>query len=180
MSNIYCGNNANHPELLNGTQILGDRYGCLRKGIGVGRYLPYDASYLNDYAPIDNTKEYCGNNVNLPEEYNRFGTLKSCYTKGVGVGRRQKALEGPGPVNQIQPQIGENRPIMSLTSKILNIKNFILLLIFIIIFLSLYFTKPSFITKGGNGEDKDNIDIEKFTLILSVVLLVLIIISIFI
>lgn len=178
MPNIYCGNNANHPELLNGTQILGDRYGCLRKGIGVGRGLPYDASYLNDYAPIDDTREYCGNNIDLPRQYDSFGTLKSCYTKGVGVGRRQKALEGPGPVpNNI---IVNNPPTASLTSKIINIKNFILLLIFVIIFLSLYFTNPSFIKKGGSGTDKEDIDIEKFSLILTVALLILVIISIFI
>ncbi len=89
--NIYCGNNANHPELLNGTKILGTRYSCLQKGKLNGYSQPVDPNFLLPYQPIDTTKKYCGNSVNLPVGYDRFGGLYECYLKGMGVGKKLKA-----------------------------------------------------------------------------------------
>jgi len=88
---IYCGNNAEHHSLLDGSATLGTRYQCLRKGIGKGKSLPVDLDYLGSYSPIDNEKIYCGNNDNLPDGYDRFGNTTSCMQKGIGIGKKISA-----------------------------------------------------------------------------------------
>ena len=89
--NIYCGNNAQHPPLINGQKTLGTRNECLLKGIRIGNSLPVDPYFTLPYTPIDKTKKYCGSLPNLPAGYDRFGGLHECYSCGVGVGKRQKA-----------------------------------------------------------------------------------------
>ncbi len=89
--NIYCGNNAQHPPLINGQKKLGTRNECLLKGIRIGNSLPVDPYFTLAYSPIDKTKKYCGPLANLPAGYDRFGGLHECYSCGVGVGKRQKA-----------------------------------------------------------------------------------------
>ena len=162
MANIYCGNNANHPGLIGGAQILGNRYQCLQKGIGVGRNLPPDQNYLQPYVPINQTRSYCGNTAALPGGYNRMGELHECYTKGVGLGKAQRAQQGlVGPV-----------PQNSLTLWSLNL---LFIGIFIIIFLLLYFLKPSFVIKENENSQKE-IDMEKFIpdiLVIALILLIL-------
>jgi hypothetical protein len=97
MNPIYCGNNANHPDLLNGDRVLGTRYSCLQKGKSNGYSQPVDPNFLLPYQPIDQTKKYCGNNGALPGGYDRYGGLYECYLKGMGVGKRLKAQAGmPG------------------------------------------------------------------------------------
>jgi len=88
---MYCGNNSNHPDLLNGKKTIGTRYGCLLKGKSFGFEQPVDKNFLNPYVPIDNTKKYCGGSNVLPDGYDRFGGLYECYLKGIGVGKRLKA-----------------------------------------------------------------------------------------
>ena len=88
---MYCGNNRNSIELRTRRQVIGNRYGCLRKGIGVGLHvLPLDLSYNDEYVPIDNRKIYCGREDNLPANYNILGTNDMCFRKGVGVGKKLK------------------------------------------------------------------------------------------
>jgi hypothetical protein len=87
---IYCGNNRKDPRL-NSTHRIGTRYGCLKRGIGVGLNMPVDPSYAGEYEPIQNTKLYCGNKTRVPPGYNGYDTLGGCFRKGVGVGKRQKA-----------------------------------------------------------------------------------------
>jgi hypothetical protein len=91
MSNVYCGNNRLHKNLVNGISILGTRNQCLKKGIRLGINLPYDKNYLGEYEPIDPTKIYCGNNINLPIGYDRFGSIRECHQRGIGIGKRIKA-----------------------------------------------------------------------------------------
>lgn len=91
--NIYCGNNGQHPQLLNGTKVLGTRYGCLQKGLQRGNSLPVDPAFLLPYTPIVPNTKYCGNQNNLPNGYTRFGGLHECYLSGIGVGKRLKAEE---------------------------------------------------------------------------------------
>ena len=89
---MYCGNNSRNPSLLDGTKVVGNRRGCLKKGIGVGIHrIPLDLSYLQPYSPIDNRKIYCGNSGHLPQNYDLVGTLQQCYQIGVGVGKSIKA-----------------------------------------------------------------------------------------
>ena len=88
--NIYCGNNAHHPPLINGEKRLGTRNECLQKGIRIGNSMPVDPYFTLPYSPIDKTKKYCGPSSNLPAGYDRFGGLHECYSCGVGVGKRQK------------------------------------------------------------------------------------------
>ena len=89
---MYCGNNSRNPSLLDGTKVIGNRRGCLKKGIGVGIHrIPLDLSYLQPYSPIDNRKIYCGNAGQLPPNYDLIGTLQQCYQIGVGVGKSIKA-----------------------------------------------------------------------------------------
>lgn len=88
---MYCGNNRRSPKLRSGQAVIGTRYGCLKKGIGVGLSLPYDPEYNNRFVPIDSRKIYCGDAVDLPEGYDILGTNSMCYSKGVGTGRKIKA-----------------------------------------------------------------------------------------
>jgi hypothetical protein len=88
---MYCGNNANHIDLLNGKKTLGTRYSCLLKGKSFGFETEPDQNFLKPYNPIDKTKKYCGNSDVLPDGYDRFGGLYECYLKGMGVGKKLKA-----------------------------------------------------------------------------------------
>lgn len=88
---IYCGNNSQHPDLLNGTKVLGNRYSCLQKGKNNGFNQPIDPNFLLPYQPIDTTRKYCGNKNSIPIGYDRFGGLYECYLSGVGVGKKLKA-----------------------------------------------------------------------------------------
>ena len=151
MSKYYCGNNALNNDLQNGIRQLGDRYTCLKIGIGKGLSLPYDKDYNGPYEPIDPTRIYCGNKDGLPNGYDRFGNISQCLQKGIAIGKKQKAINH-------KPQ---------------NLKNYFLMLFLFfvidgIIFLILFYTKPSFITI----KDKDNIvqyDPTKFTIIFSLI-----------
>ena len=91
MTSIYCGNNRLHKRLLNSSAVIGERYSCLKKGVGVGLNLPFDREYAEAYEPIDNTRIYCGTKMRLPEGYHRFGENHECHRIGVGIGKSQKA-----------------------------------------------------------------------------------------
>jgi hypothetical protein len=91
MSGIYCGNNAEHPSLRDGSKRVGTRKECIQKGIRKGNALPVDPAFLLPYRPITPNTKYCGDGDALPEGYTRFGGLHECYLSGVGVGKRQKA-----------------------------------------------------------------------------------------
>ncbi len=82
---IYCGNNSLHKSLSNGF-VVGTRYECFRKGVGVGLNMPLDEDYNQPYEKIDKTRIYCGGKE-LPVGYDRFGTTGECLRKGVGVGK---------------------------------------------------------------------------------------------
>jgi len=135
----YCGNNALYSGLINGTHRIGSNYECLKTGIGIGLNLPLDPSYQGQFQPIDQTNIYCGTRPILPAGYDRLGTPPICLQKGVGVG---KSLNNRGIISQNY--------------------NFFLVYILglIILFLLLYFNKPSFVTKKINNENK--IDWYKF------------------
>lgn len=90
---MYCGNNRRNPKVRSGQQVIGTKYGCLKKGIGVGLGLPYDPEYSNRYVPVDGRKIYCGEAEELPEGYDLMGSNSMCYFKGVGVGKALKAKE---------------------------------------------------------------------------------------
>jgi len=98
---MYCGNNADHQDLLSGQSQIGNRYGCLRKGIGKGLHLPADISYLGPYSPIDQRKVYCGQQDELPEGYDLMGSLPHCLQKGIGIGKRKKAMESQFPLGGV-------------------------------------------------------------------------------
>jgi hypothetical protein len=153
---IYCGNNALDSDIVNGTSQLGTRYSCMRKGIGTGLNLPYDAKYAGKYEPIDNRKIYCGNGDNLPEGYDRLGNLSQCLQKGVAIGKRQRALDGDGNINT------NNNIIRNLFYG--KVKYFLIFILLIVIFLLFYYLKPSIILQK-NIENKKIIDWRKFIII---------------
>jgi hypothetical protein len=93
MPKMYCGNNAKHPSLRKGKAVVGTRYGCLLKGKQLGLSQPVDKSFREPYEPIDDRKVYCGDKDRLPEGYDHFGKLYSCFLKGVGWGKREKATK---------------------------------------------------------------------------------------
>jgi len=97
MTNIYCGNNADDPLLLNGTLTLGTRYACMKKGFGRGYHMTYDPKFAGAYTPIDNRKIWCGNSDIYPNGYNSTGSLSQCLQKGVGCGKRALAEKGAPP-----------------------------------------------------------------------------------
>lgn len=88
---MYCGNNGNNRDLLNGNKVLGTPYQCLKKGIGQGLNMPCDREYKGEYIPIDDFKIYCGQSRILPRDYDRIGSSAQCLAKGVGIGKVQKA-----------------------------------------------------------------------------------------
>jgi hypothetical protein len=142
---LYCGNNRKDP-ILNTTHRIGTRYGCLKKGIGVGLNMPVDPSYAGEYEPIQNTKLYCGNKTRVPSGYNGYDTLGGCFRKGVGVGKRQKATSGfisdddDSPVNK---SIGiELIPILLLS------------IVFLILYLISHYAKPKWLVKKENSKTK--------------------------
>lgn len=148
MVELYCGNNAADPDLVNGKKIMGTRYGCMKRGIGVGLHLPYNPNYLGDYDPIDDTKVYCGNKPDLPVDYDRFGNLPQCQSKGVGIGMKLRAEKGPPPGYTIKKASMYILPL------------FIFLALSTGLFLGLYFGKPSFVIK--EIDNKTEIDWGKF------------------
>lgn len=156
MTELYCGNNRLAPGVRDGTKRLGDRYSCLRKGVGVGLNLPLDPEFAGPYEPIDNTKYYCGKATQLPDGYDRFGSLPKCFQTGVGTGKRLLATgqrEGPGGTRftgtgwgrSLQPKIKRY---------VIPIAVFVTLAVGI--FAALYFAKPRFVTKKvGNKHEID-------------------------
>jgi hypothetical protein len=149
MPQIYCGNNAQDQRLLAGAVAQGTPYTCLRKGIGVGRRLPYDQSYEGAYMPIDQRRIYCGNKAVAPAGYDRIGNLSHCLQKGVGVGKRQRVEAGPPP-------------LMIFVRHILPFLLFIL--ISVGVFLLLYFQKPEIVTKERSDSSRE-IDWRKFMIL---------------
>lgn len=101
MIKYYCGNNRNHPSLLDGTKELGTRLDCLQRGMRRGLAEDVDPLFNEPYEPIDPVKKYCGNKEELPENYDRFGGLYECYLKGVGTGKRIKAKRESGDISDI-------------------------------------------------------------------------------
>jgi hypothetical protein len=89
---IYCGNNKLHPDLENGTRRLGTRSECFRKGLKNGLALPVDELFTKPYEPINKEKKYCGDEEKMPYGFDRLGGLHECYLKGVGTGKRKKAM----------------------------------------------------------------------------------------
>jgi hypothetical protein len=98
----YCGNNRNHISLTSGTHVQGTNHQCLRKGIGVGYHLPYDAAFdpaiSPPYDPIDTRRYYCGNANAVPAGYFAMGSASKCMQIGVGVGKSQRGARGSGLV----------------------------------------------------------------------------------
>jgi hypothetical protein len=84
---IYCGESKRLPK---NYDAMGTRYRCMKKGIGIGMNLPDEQREEFLSKPKDTTIEkeklYCGNDLLLPENYDRFGSKKECLRKGVGVG----------------------------------------------------------------------------------------------
>lgn len=161
---MYCGNNARNPSLLAGDVVRGTRYKCLRKGIGIGRNQDIDPDYLGEYIPIDRRKIWCGNSDDFPDGYDRIGNLSQCLQKGIGVGKKQKAQEYIDLIGRPTSSFPKKS---SFLSKPIKNKFIILLLLYLviisIIFILLYFIRPSYITYIDNGIIK--ISIKKFIII---------------
>jgi hypothetical protein len=144
---MYCGNNKFAPGLMDGTVRLGNRYDCFRRGVGIGLNLPVDPSFRRQYEPIDKERVYCGKKTRRPQGYTRTGNLPQCQAKGVGVGKRLKAMGRrafafPGVEKYGNPW-----------GKIL----FTYIASSILWFLYLYYTKPCFVMK----EDQKAVDMKK-------------------
>jgi hypothetical protein len=146
MAQIYCGNNSQVPQLLAGNMIMGTKYRCMRKGVGKGLHMPYDPNFTGEYMPLDQRRIYCGNQNVLPEGYDSMGNLTQCLQKGIGIGKRQRAEQGP-------PQV------MLFVSVILPILIFAILAVGL--FSYLYFGKPSIVTTR-DSDNRKMIDWSKF------------------
>lgn len=82
---MYCGNNRLDQRVIDEKLVIGNRYQCLKQGIGKGLSLP---PYSESYDPIFKEKVYCGKTHTLPVGYDRFGSNSQCFQKGIGVGKR--------------------------------------------------------------------------------------------
>jgi hypothetical protein len=95
-NSIYCGN-TRIRTVQQGLRQMGTRKTCRRKGYRMGRYqLPADIEYARPYLPIDNRVIYCGNGAVAPAGQ-ILGKLPWCLNKGIGAGKRRKALATFGP-----------------------------------------------------------------------------------
>jgi len=159
MKPIYCGNNAQDDQLLDGSKIIGTRHGCMKKGFGKGFNMPYDPKFAGPYTPIDKRRIYCGNNSEKPEGYDSIGSLSQCLQKGIGIGKRKRADKGilGYPPNYLESNYSRSNVYFS-TILILFI------LIVIGIFCYLYFLKPKIVTTKDDNNIK-RINWSKFILI---------------
>jgi hypothetical protein len=189
---IYCGNNANHNALVNGQVRLGTRFECLQKGKQIGLAQPVDPSFAQPYQPIDPLRKYCGNQANIPNGYNRFGTLHECMLTGIGVGKRIKATNPENKINNhdINNYIEQDNAVVAYppvrnenrVPKKIILSIIIFLIIFSSLFIGLYYGKPSFITKYNNDKKEDEIDWSKFIpyiLLFSIIVAILVYIIVY-
>lgn len=161
---MYCGNNQNNRDLLNGNKVLGTPYRCLQKGIGQGLRMPCDPEYKNEYTPIDDFKIYCGGSPVLPQGYDKMGSPVQCLVKGVGIGKSQKASR----CSALEFRFGKGV-----------IRFWLLyLIIFLPICLYLFFNTPNFFKKTETvnsvvTEKKDWSKLIPYTILISIVIYVL-------
>jgi len=87
MVEIYCGNNRNNGKLLSRQEVIGDRYKCLRKGIGIGLNLPVDNDYVNYEPIVINEPINCSKSE---KDGIKNGTITECLRKGIGIGKKIK------------------------------------------------------------------------------------------
>ena len=96
---VYCGN-TRIRAVQQGLRPMGTRHTCLKKGYQIGRFvLPPDIEYARAYLPVDNRAIYCGVSNVVPTNHIR-GKLPWCLSKGIGKGKRVRALQhfgGPQP-----------------------------------------------------------------------------------
>ena len=144
--NIYCGNNRLNNNVVNGTSLIGNRYHCFKKGVGKGLSLPIDENYRNDYEPIDNTRIYCGNKEDLPDNYDRFGNLSHCLQKGIGVGKKIKIEREENNIDA--GTIENNYKKTKIIKLIFNI------IFSILIFFILFISKPYFLIDKDKEKSK--------------------------
>ena len=172
---IYCGNNRNDPKLIHGGYTIGTNYDCLRKGIGLGRGMPYDPRYSNEYNPIDKRKFYCGKSKVLPKKgYFANGSPSICLRKGVGIGKAQRASQ------ESKDDSGVSLNFANSYNKPYNYFKLIPLFIFIITMLLLYITKPRIITKYSEDCNKRVIDKKKFTILTFIIGIFLLVVQLYI
>ena len=152
MQPIYCGNNAQDDQLIDGTRIIGTRHGCMKKGFGKGFNMPYDPKFSGPYTPIDKRKIYCGNNSEKPDGYDSIGSLSQCLQKGIGIGKRKRGILGYSPSGY--------SPSNNYFFKIV----LIFIVIEVVIFCYLYFSKPKIVTTKDH-KNIERINWSKFILI---------------
>ena len=171
MAQIYCGNNAQDPQLIAGEVEQGTPFGCMRKGVGIGLNLPYDAKYNGAYEPIDERRIYCGKHDEAPDGYHRIGSLPHCLQKGVGVGKRLRAEKGPQEEaqNVLSPKPSQYRPPRILPTVMLTI---LWLVLSVCTFLILYKLKPSVVMRVDHNNQK-HIDWTQFIILYILIVLLI-------
>ena len=148
---IYCGNNAQDDQLLDGTRIIGTRHGCMKKGFGKGFNMSYDPKFAGPYTPIDKRRIYCGNNSEKPEGYDSMGSLSQCLQKGLGIGKRKRGILGYSPLGYSPSDYFFKMVVL-------------FIVIEVVIFCYLYFSKPKIVTTKDH-KNIERINWSKFTLI---------------
>ena len=156
MQPIYCGNNAQDDQLLDGTRIIGTRHGCMKKGFGKGFNMSYDSKFAGPYTPIDKRKIYCGNNSEKPDGYDSIGSLSQCLQKGIGIGKRKRADKETEGILGYSPNYSPSNysPSNNYFFKMV----FIFIVIEVLIFCYLYFSRPKIVTTKDHNKDHKKIE----------------------
>jgi hypothetical protein len=156
MQPIYCGNNAQDDQLLDGTLIIGTRHGCMKKGFGKGFNMSYDPKFAGPYTPIDKRKIYCGNNSEKPDGYDSIGSLSQCLQKGIGIGKRKRADKETQGILGYSPNYSPSdySPSNNYFFKMV----VIFIVIEVLIFCYLYFSRPKIVTTKDHNKDHKNIE----------------------
>lgn len=79
----YCGSNENLPESYD---RFATRYECLRKGFGICKYNgKLGSKEVVGKKKKKSEKIYCGNDLLLPEGYDRYANRYECLKRGYGI-----------------------------------------------------------------------------------------------
>jgi predicted nucleic acid-binding Zn ribbon protein len=179
MPRLYCGNNALHHSLVNGSAVLGTRRGCLEKGKQIALSQPPDPHFLQPYEPIDTTRKYCGNRDYLPEGYDRYGGLYECFLKGQGVGKRMKAVDGMERGEYESDYINDYHPDYFFgKKKTTNRFVFGMYLVYILITIAVFLINPAFLMEMDRNTHEKKRSMRRYCLFYMAVLVLFIIIHI--
>ena len=107
-----------------------------------------------NFTPIDKRKIYCGNNSEKPDGYDSIGSLSQCLQKGIGIGKRKRGILGYSPNYSPNYSPTDYSPSNNYFFKMV----VIFIVIEVLIFCYLYFSRPKIVTTKDHNKDHKKIE----------------------